>query len=100
MYRVRFYLGEAFHRKVHMITETFDFVWVRNILRQNSVKSKAFRNIYDPKLNGNCPVFRALVYSRKATKIEAFCTKNEDFDQTYVNTGSKTQNVEDGSYIP
>ena len=22
-------------------------------------------------------------------KIEAFCTKNEDFDQTYVNTGSK-----------
>ena len=27
-------------------------------------------------------------------KIEAFCTKNEDFDQTYVNTGLKTQNVE------
>ena len=27
-------------------------------------------------------------------KIEAFCTKNEDFDQIYLNTGSKTQNVE------
>ena len=27
-------------------------------------------------------------------KIEALCTKNEDFDQTYLNTGSKTQNVE------
>ena len=27
-------------------------------------------------------------------KIEAFCTKNEDFDQTYVNTRLKTQNVE------
>ena len=24
-------------------------------------------------------------------KIEALCTKNEDFDHTYVNTGSKTQ---------
>jgi hypothetical protein len=23
------------------------------------------------------------------------CTKNEDFDQTYLNTGSKTQNVEE-----
>ena len=28
-------------------------------------------------------------------KIEAFCTKNEDFDQTYLNTGSKTQTVGD-----
>ena len=28
------------------------------------------------------------------TKIEAFCTKNEDFDQIYLNTGSKNQNVE------
>ena len=28
-------------------------------------------------------------------KIEAFYTKNEDFDQKYLNTGSKTQNVED-----
>ena len=28
-------------------------------------------------------------------KIEAFGSKNEDFDQTYVNTGSKTQNVEE-----
>ena len=27
-------------------------------------------------------------------KIEALCTKNEDFDQTYLNTGSKTQNVD------
>jgi hypothetical protein len=27
-------------------------------------------------------------------KIKAFCTKNEDFDQIYLNTGSKTQNVE------
>ena len=27
--------------------------------------------------------------------MEAFCTKNEDFDQTYVNTGSKTQNVDE-----
>ena len=27
-------------------------------------------------------------------KIEAFYTKNEDFDQIYLNTGSKTQNVE------
>jgi hypothetical protein len=27
-------------------------------------------------------------------KIEAFCTKNEDFDHIYLNTGSKTQNVE------
>ena len=26
--------------------------------------------------------------------MEAFCTKNEDFDQIYLNTGSKTQNVE------
>ena len=26
---------------------------------------------------------------------EGFCTKNEDFDQTYLNTGSKTQNVEE-----
>ena len=25
-------------------------------------------------------------------KIEALCTKNEDFDQTHLNTGSKTQN--------
>ena len=28
-------------------------------------------------------------------KIEALCTKNEDFYQTYLNTGSKTQNVEE-----
>ena len=28
-------------------------------------------------------------------KIEAFCTKNEDFDQTSVNTVSKTQSVEE-----
>jgi hypothetical protein len=28
-------------------------------------------------------------------KIEAFCTKTEDLDETYVNTGSKTQNVEE-----
>ena len=28
-------------------------------------------------------------------RIEALCTKNEDFDQTYLNTGSKTQNVEE-----
>ena len=27
-------------------------------------------------------------------QIEALCTKNEDFDQTYLNTGSKIQNVE------
>ena len=26
--------------------------------------------------------------------VEAFCTQNEDFDQIYLNTGSKTQNVE------
>ena len=26
-------------------------------------------------------------------EIEGFCTKNEDFDQTVLNTGSKTQNV-------
>ena len=26
-------------------------------------------------------------------KNEALCTKNEDFDQTYLNTGSKIQNV-------
>ena len=25
--------------------------------------------------------------------LEALCAKNEDFDQTYLNTGSKTQNV-------
>ena len=30
-------------------------------------------------------------------KIEAFCTKTEDFYQTYLNTGSKTQNVEEFS---
>ena len=28
-------------------------------------------------------------------KIEALCTKNEYFDQTYLITGSKTQNVEE-----
>jgi hypothetical protein len=28
-------------------------------------------------------------------EIEALCTKNEDFDQIYLNTGSKTQNVEE-----
>ena len=28
-------------------------------------------------------------------QIEALCTKNEDFYQTYLNTGSKTQNVEE-----
>ena len=28
-------------------------------------------------------------------KIEDFFTKNEDFGQTYLNTGSKTQNVEE-----
>ena len=27
-------------------------------------------------------------------RIEAFCTKNEDFDQICLNTGSTTQNVE------
>ena len=26
--------------------------------------------------------------------MDAFCTKNEDFDQIYLNTGLKTQNVE------
>jgi hypothetical protein len=30
-------------------------------------------------------------------KTEALGTKNEDFDQTYSNTGSKTQNVEEPS---
>ena len=35
------------------------------------------------------PVFR-YVWSN----FEAFCTKNEDFDQIYLNTGLKTQNVE------
>ena len=33
-------------------------------------------------------------------KIEALCTKSEDFDQTYLNTGSKTQNVEKLSLDP
>ena len=28
-------------------------------------------------------------------KNEAFCSKNEDLDQTYLNAGSKTQNVEE-----
>jgi hypothetical protein len=28
-------------------------------------------------------------------KIEALGAKNEDFDKTYLNTGSKTQNVEE-----
>ena len=28
-------------------------------------------------------------------RIEALGTKNEDFDQTNLNTGSKTQNVEE-----
>ena len=28
-------------------------------------------------------------------KIEALCTKNKDFNQTYLNTGLKTQNVEE-----
>ena len=28
-------------------------------------------------------------------KIGSFGTKNEDFDQTYLITGSETQNVED-----
>ena len=28
-------------------------------------------------------------------KIEALCTKYEDFDQSYLNTDSKTQNVEE-----
>ena len=28
-------------------------------------------------------------------QIEALCTKNEDFDHTYSNTGAKTQNVEE-----
>ena len=28
-------------------------------------------------------------------QIEAFCTKNGDFDQTYLKTDSKTQNVEE-----
>ena len=28
-------------------------------------------------------------------QIEGFCPKNEDFDQIYLNTGSKTQNVEE-----
>ena len=27
-------------------------------------------------------------------RIEAFCTKNEDFDQVYLDTDSKTQNGE------
>ena len=30
-------------------------------------------------------------------EIEVLCTKNEDFDQAYLNTGSKTQNVEESS---
>ena len=30
-------------------------------------------------------------------KIEAVRTKNEGFDQTHLNTGSKTQNVEESS---
>ena len=30
-------------------------------------------------------------------KIEDLCTKKEDFDQTYLNTGSNTQNVEEFS---
>ena len=30
----------------------------------------------------------------KHCTLVAFCTKNEGFDQTYLNTGSKTQNVE------
>ena len=28
-------------------------------------------------------------------KIECFCTKNEDFDQIHLNTGSKTQNLKE-----
>ena len=28
-------------------------------------------------------------------ETEAFCTKTEDFDQTYLNKDSKTQNVEE-----
>ena len=28
-------------------------------------------------------------------QIEAFCTKYEDFDQTHLNKGSKTQNLEE-----
>ena len=27
-------------------------------------------------------------------KIDGFCTKKEDFDEIYLNTGSKTQNGE------
>ena len=32
--------------------------------------------------------------SLKNKRIAALCTKNEDFHQTYLNTGSNTQNVE------
>ena len=35
------------------------------------------------------PVFRYFW-----SKLEAFCTKNEDLDQIYLTRGSKTQNVE------
>ena len=34
------------------------------------------------------PVFKICLI-----KIKAFCTKNEDFDQIWLNTGSKTQDV-------
>ena len=38
--------------------------------------------------------FLSLYLGMFEIKIEPYCTTNEDFDQIFLNTGSKTQNVE------
>ena len=61
-----------------MLTKTFD------------IFQKLLWNI-----TSTLPHFECLgLYLVMFDKIEALCTKNEDFDQKYLNTGSKTQNVE------
>ena len=46
-------------------------------------------------LCSQCTLLVLIDFCPVQIKIEALYTKNEDFDQTCLNTGSKTQNVEE-----
>ena len=86
-----------------MHTESFDWFlsgleWILNLgfclLKPLIFYQKLLWNIRSSLNSFTFSVFRP-VFRYVWSKIEAFWTENEDFDHTYLNTGSKTQNVED-----
>ena len=84
-------------------TVSFDWVlsgleWILNLevflLKLLTFYQKLLWNIRSRLNSSTFWVFRP-VFRYVWSKLKLFAQKNEDFDQTYLNTGSKTQNVEE-----